>query len=108
MIEVNELKALCGDDDSMVKMLLTIYLEEYGESDSIIQHRFSSDDVDGLFQISHELKGMFSNLCAKEAMTLAQAVESSSQAGSLPNQTAINDLCGKIKEINQQIEGILQ
>ncbi|MCL1059717.1 Hpt domain-containing protein [Shewanella gelidimarina] len=108
MIEVNELRALCGDDDSMVKMLLTIYLEEYGESDSVLKNRFSSDDVDGLFQISHELKGMFSNLCAKEAMTLAQVIESSSQAGSLPDQTAINDLCGKIKEINQQIERILQ
>lgn len=108
MIEVNELRALCGDDDSMVKMLLTIYLEEYGQSDSILKNRYSSDDVDGLFQISHELKGMFSNLCAKEAMTLAQAVESSSQAGSLPDQSAINDLCGKIQEINLQIEGILQ
>ncbi|MFT5788636.1 MAG: HPt (histidine-containing phosphotransfer) domain-containing protein [Shewanella sp.] len=108
MIEVNELRALCGDDDSMVKMLLTIYLEEYGESGSVLKNRFSSDDVDGLFQISHELKGMFSNLCAKEAMTLAQVIESSSQAGSLPDQTAINDLCGKIKEINQQIERILQ
>lgn len=108
MIEVNELRALCGDDDSMVKMLLSIYLEEYGESDDILQSRFSKDDVNGLFQISHELKGMFSNLCAKEAMTLAQTVESRSQAGSLPDQNDINALCGKIKEINQQIEGILQ
>ena len=108
MIEVSELKALCGDDDAMVKMLLSIYLEEYGESDNVLQSRFSKDDVDGLFQISHELIGMFSNLCAKDAMTLAQAIESSSQAGALPNQNDINALCGKIKEINQQIEGILQ
>ncbi|MCL1095806.1 Hpt domain-containing protein [Shewanella kaireitica] len=108
MIEVNELRALCGDDDSMVKMLLSIYLEEYGESDNVLQSRFSKDDVNGLFQLSHELKGMFSNLCAKEAMTLAQAIESSSQAGSLPARNDINALCGKIKEINQQIAGILQ
>ena len=108
MIEVNELRALCGDDDSMVKMLLTVYLEEYGQSGNILQQRFSSDDIDGLFRISHELKGMFSNLCAKEAMALAQTVESSSQAGSLPDSSAINELCGKIQEINQQIEGILQ
>ena len=94
MIAVNELKALCGDDDSMVKMLLGIYLEEYGESDSVLQSRFSKDDIEGLFQISHELKGMFSNLCAKEAMTLAQEIESCSKAGSLPDSDDINALCG--------------
>ncbi|WOT05057.1 Hpt domain-containing protein [Shewanella youngdeokensis] len=108
MIEVDELTAMCGDDSDMVKMLLTIYLEEYGESHNILKTRFSSDDVDGLFQISHELKGMFSNLCAKEAMTLAQVVESSAQAGTLPEQSTVDELCGKIQEINQQIAGILQ
>lgn len=108
MIKVDELKALCGDDDSMVEMLLTIYLEEYGQSDSIIQQRYETDDLDGLFKISHELKGMFSNLCAKDAMSLAQIVESSSQAGSIPEESAISNLCNEIQQINQQIKTMLQ
>ncbi|MCK8046226.1 Hpt domain-containing protein [Shewanella sp. 1CM18E] len=107
MIKIEELKAICGDDDSMVEMLLNLYMEEYGQCDSVIQQRYMSDDLDGLFKISHELKGMFSNLCAQDAMTLAQIVESSSQAGTLPEESAIKDLCQEIRAINQQINTIL-
>ncbi len=108
MIKMDELKAICGDDDSTVEMLLSIYLEEYGQSDCIIQQRYETEDLDGLFKISHELKGMFSNLCAQEAMSLAQIVESSSQAGTTPDQSAVTNLCGEIQRINQQIKTMLQ
>lgn len=108
MIKVDELKALCDHDEAMVEMLLTIYMDEYGQSDSVIQQKYATDDLDGLFQISHELKGMFSNLCAKNAMSLAQVVESSSQAGTIPDESAISNLCGEIQVINEQIKAILQ
>ena len=108
MIKVDELTALCGDDEAMVKMVLTLYLEEYGESHTIIQHRYQHDDIDGLFQIAHELKGMFSNLCAKDAMNLAQEVESTSKSGTPPLQSSIGNLCSEIQAINQQIQTILQ
>ncbi|WP_108945227.1 Hpt domain-containing protein [Shewanella halifaxensis] len=107
MIKIEELKAICGDDDSMVEMLLNLYMEEYGQCDSVIQQKYTNDDLDGLFKISHELKGMFSNLCAQDAMGLAQVVESSSQAGTLPDESAINNLCQEIRHINQQIKNIL-
>ncbi|ABZ78537.1 hypothetical protein Shal_3997 [Shewanella halifaxensis HAW-EB4] len=108
MIKVDELKSLCGDDDSMVNMLLSLYIEEYGASDSIILQRYDTEDIDGLFQISHELKGMYSNLCATEAMSLAQVVESNSKAGTIPDRSAINNLCSEIQAINKQIQAILQ
>lgn len=108
MIKVDELKVLCDGDDSMLKMLLSLYIEEYGQSDSIIKQRYSTEDIEGLFQITHELKGMFSNLCAQDAVGLAQVVESSSKAGTLPDQNAIKQLCSEIQVINQQIQAILQ
>lgn len=107
MIKIEELKTICGDDDSMVEMLLNLYMEEYGQCDSIIQQRYNNDDLDGLFKIAHELKGMFSNLCAQDAMSLAQAVESSSQVGTLPDETTINNLCQEIQHINKQIKSLL-
>lgn len=107
MIKIEELKAICGDDDSMVEMLLNLYMEEYGQCDSIIQQRYSNDDLDGLFKIAHELKGMFSNLCAQDAMSLAQAIEASSQVGTLPEESTIDNLCQEIRAINQQIKTIV-
>ncbi|GIU32215.1 Hpt domain-containing protein [Shewanella schlegeliana] len=108
MIKVDELKALCDGDDSMLNMLLTLYIEEYGQSAKHIQQSYRTEDIDGLFRISHELKGMFSNLCAQDAVSLAQVVESSSKGGLLPEQIAINNLCSEIQTINQQIAAILQ
>ncbi|MCG9730406.1 Hpt domain-containing protein [Shewanella sp. Isolate13] len=108
MIKIDELTALCDGDDSVLNMLLNLYIEEYGQSDSIIKQRYNTEDIDGLFQITHELKGMFSNLCAQDAVSLAQIVESSSQTGCIPDETAINNLCDEIRNINQQIQALLQ
>ncbi|WP_299809078.1 Hpt domain-containing protein [uncultured Shewanella sp.] len=108
MIEIEKLMALCDGDDSMLNMVVTIYIQEYGQSDRIILHRYHTEDVDGLFQLAHELKGMFSNLCAQDAVSLAKIVESSAQSGVIPDETAINKLCSEIQKINQQIQALLQ
>ncbi|GIU17813.1 Hpt domain-containing protein [Shewanella sp. MBTL60-007] len=108
MIKIDELKALCDGDDSMLNMVLTLYIEEYNQSYNIIKQRYSTEDIEGLFQIAHELKGMFSNLCAQDAVSFAQVVESSTQNGALPDETAINKLCEEIQNINQQVQVLLQ
>ncbi|MGS0691689.1 Hpt domain-containing protein [Shewanella sp. 0m-4] len=108
MIKIDELKALCDGDDSMLNMLLTIYIEEYGQSDHLIFQSYQTENITELFRLTHELKGMFSNLCAQDAVSLAQVVESSSKGGSLPERIAIINLCSEIQTINRQITAILQ
>lgn len=108
MIQIEELIKKCDNSENTVKQLLQLYLDGYSHRVLEMQSFFENGDVKGLLDTSHELKGMFSNLCAAEVTELIRQLEVIVQAGGLPEYKLFHTLCSNIELTNHQIIDYLQ
>ncbi|WP_299005794.1 Hpt domain-containing protein [uncultured Shewanella sp.] len=96
------------NDTDMVDIILNMYKEEHGEDILKIKSNYEDKNLDGLFQVTHSLKGVISNFFEEEICDLLETIEVSSKSGDIPPSDMIETVCHKIEGLNQQIDKILQ
>lgn len=91
------------NDLDMANIILSMYQEEHNSDIEKIKIYYNNKDLDGLFHITHSLKGVISNFFEEEICNLLEKIETSAKTGETPDETLITSACEKINVLNSDI-----
>ncbi|WP_298772904.1 Hpt domain-containing protein [uncultured Shewanella sp.] len=91
------------NDLDMVNIILSMYKEEHSDDIEKIKSYYNNKDLDGLFHVTHSLKGVISNFFEEEICDLLEQIETKSKTGDTPDETLILSACEEINKLNSDI-----
>jgi len=85
---IENLRAINPDDDSFLKEIIGIFLEDTPARIAELRHAHAAGDVAAFSRAAHSIKGSSSNLGAAQLRTLAESLEHASKSQPLASLAA--------------------
>ena len=106
MIDYNAFSEAMDGDEEMMSMIIDLYSAEHGEDIELITGLYTSNNIEGLYQAAHSLKGVLLTLCEDNASQQLETIERLCKQGQLPAKNLIDDMLAEVANVNTQIESL--
>lgn len=98
-------EAMDGDED-MMSMIIDLYSAEHGEDIELITGLYASNNIEGLYQAVHSLKGVLLTLCEDNASQQLETIERLCKQGELPSKDLLDNMLAEVANVNSQVESL--
>ncbi|MGR5064079.1 Hpt domain-containing protein [Photobacterium sp. DNB22_13_2] len=106
MIDYNAFTEAMDGDEEMMSMIIDLYGAEHGEDIELITGLYASNNVEGLYQAVHSLKGVLLTLCEDNASQQLETIEQLCKQGQLPGRDLIDNVLAEVANVNSQVESL--
>lgn len=103
MINYTEFSSSMDNDDDMISMIIELYSEEHGDDIHVIKNKYANQDIEGLFNTIHSLRGVLLTLCEDKATLQLETIENLCKRGEKPDVQLLNEALEEVARVNQQI-----
>lgn len=106
MIDYNAFIKSMDEDEEMMSMIIDLYYAEHGEDIELITKLYASNNIEGLYQTVHSLKGVLMTLCESNASQQLETIEQLCKQGRLPAKDLIDNMLAEVANVNTQIASL--
>ncbi|PSU35798.1 Hpt domain-containing protein [Photobacterium lutimaris] len=106
MIDYNAFTDAMDGDEEMMSMIIDLYGAEHGEDIELITGLYANNNIDGLYQAVHSLKGVLLTLCEDDASQQLETIERLCKQGQLPGKDLIDNALTEVANVNSQVKSL--